>query len=71
MTRFEPRGDGAAPIASLSGDSAFGRSRHGGADRQVESPLNEAMGGGAIGACSKSRHASYQEGDVVQSMRIP
>ena len=34
-----------------------------------QTPLNEAMGGGAIGRVLKSRHASYQEGDVVQSMQ--
>jgi NADPH-dependent curcumin reductase CurA len=34
-----------------------------------QTPLNEAMGGGAIGRVLKSRHASYQEGDVVQSIQ--
>jgi NADPH-dependent curcumin reductase CurA len=34
-----------------------------------QTPLNEAMGGGAIGRVLKSRHASYKEGDVVQSMQ--
>src|SRR5712664_4450228 len=34
-----------------------------------QTPLNEAMGGGAIGRVLKSRHASYEEGDVVQSMQ--
>jgi NADPH-dependent curcumin reductase CurA len=34
-----------------------------------QTPLNEAMIGGAIGRVLKSRHAGYQEGDVVESMR--
>jgi len=34
-----------------------------------QTPLNEAMSGGAIGRVLKSRHASYEEGDVVQSMQ--
>lgn len=34
-----------------------------------QTPLNEAMDGGAIGRVLKSRHASYQEGDLVQSMQ--
>ncbi len=34
-----------------------------------QTPLNEAMGGGAVGRVLKSRHASYKEGDVVQSMQ--
>jgi hypothetical protein len=34
-----------------------------------QTPLNEAMGGGAIGRVLKSRHAGYREGDVVQSMQ--
>jgi NADPH-dependent curcumin reductase CurA len=34
-----------------------------------QTPLNEAMGGGAIGRVLKSRHASYKEGDFVQSMQ--
>jgi NADPH-dependent curcumin reductase CurA len=34
-----------------------------------QTPLNEAMAGGAIGRVLQSRHASYQEGDVVQSMQ--
>ena len=33
-----------------------------------QTPLNEAMPGGAIGRVLKSRHAGYVEGDVVQSM---
>src|SRR6202163_2005384 len=34
-----------------------------------QTPLNEAMPGGAIGRVLKSRHAGYKEGDVVQSMQ--
>jgi hypothetical protein len=34
-----------------------------------QTPLNEAMGGGAIGRVIQSRHTSYTEGDVVQSMQ--
>src|SRR5450631_3660379 len=34
-----------------------------------QTPLHEAMGGGAIGRVLKSRHAQYQEGDLVQSMQ--
>jgi NADPH-dependent curcumin reductase CurA len=34
-----------------------------------QTPLNEAMGGGAIGRVLKSLHADYREGDVVQSMQ--
>jgi NADPH-dependent curcumin reductase CurA len=33
-----------------------------------QTPLNEAMSGGAIGRVLKSRHAAYEEGDFVQSM---
>jgi NADPH-dependent curcumin reductase CurA len=33
-----------------------------------QTPLNEAMGGGAIGRVLQSRPADYKEGDVVQSM---
>src|ERR1700686_1826419 len=33
-----------------------------------QTPLNEAMPGGAIGRVLKSRHADYKDGDVVQSM---
>jgi NADPH-dependent curcumin reductase CurA len=33
-----------------------------------QTPLNEALPGGAIGRVLESRHADYQEGDVVQSM---
>jgi NADPH-dependent curcumin reductase CurA len=33
-----------------------------------QTPLNEAMPGGAVGRVLKSRHAGYVEGDVVQSM---
>jgi NADPH-dependent curcumin reductase CurA len=32
-------------------------------------PLNEAMGGGAIGRVIKSRHADFKEGDYVESMQ--
>jgi NADPH-dependent curcumin reductase CurA len=35
----------------------------------AQTPLNEAMGGGAIGRVLKSRHAAYQEGDYVESMQ--
>ena len=34
-----------------------------------QTPLNEAMEGGAIGRVLESRHASYREGDLVQSMQ--
>jgi NADPH-dependent curcumin reductase CurA len=34
-----------------------------------QTPLNEAMGGGAVGRVLKSRHPSYQEGDFVESMQ--
>ena len=34
-----------------------------------QTPLNEAMGGGAIGRILKSRHASFKEGDYVESMQ--
>src|ERR1700721_551872 len=34
-----------------------------------QTPLNEAMGGGAIGRVLKSRHVGYREGDLVQSMQ--
>src|SRR3982075_239045 len=34
-----------------------------------QTPLNEAMPGGAIGRVRTSRHAGYKEGDVVQSMQ--
>jgi NADPH-dependent curcumin reductase CurA len=34
-----------------------------------QTPLNEALPGGAIGRVLESRHADYQEGDVVQSMQ--
>ncbi len=33
-----------------------------------QTPLNQAMMGGAIGRVLKSRHTGYREGDVVQSM---
>jgi NADPH-dependent curcumin reductase CurA len=33
-----------------------------------QTPLNEAMGGGAIGRVLKSRHATFKEGDYVESM---
>jgi NADPH-dependent curcumin reductase CurA len=33
-----------------------------------QTPLNEAMSGGAIGRVLKSRHTAYEEGDFVQSM---
>jgi NADPH-dependent curcumin reductase CurA len=32
-------------------------------------PLHEAMGGGAIGRILKSRHATFKEGDYVESMQ--
>lgn len=32
-----------------------------------QTPLNEAMGGGAIGRVLESRHTGYQAGDVVES----
>jgi NADPH-dependent curcumin reductase CurA len=32
-----------------------------------QTPLNEAMGGGAIGRVLKSRHATFEEGDYVES----
>jgi NADPH-dependent curcumin reductase CurA len=34
-----------------------------------QTPLNEAMGGGAIGCVLKSRHATFKEGDYVESMQ--
>src|SRR6202795_3619947 len=34
-----------------------------------QQPLKEAMTGGAIGRVLKSRHAGYQEGELVESMR--
>jgi NADPH-dependent curcumin reductase CurA len=34
-----------------------------------QTPLNEAMGGGAIGRVLKSRHATFKEGDYVESMQ--
>jgi NADPH-dependent curcumin reductase CurA len=34
----------------------------------AQTPLNQAMMGGAVGRVLKSRHTSYREGDVVQSM---
>jgi NADPH-dependent curcumin reductase CurA len=34
----------------------------------AQTPLNEAMGGGAIGRVLKSRHADFKEGDYVESM---
>src|SRR3984957_2187838 len=34
-----------------------------------QTPLNEAMGGGAIGRVLKSRSAAFKEGDYVESMR--
>src|ERR1700726_2485799 len=34
-----------------------------------QTPLNEAMGGGAIGRVLKSRPPSYEEGDFVESMQ--
>jgi NADPH-dependent curcumin reductase CurA len=33
-----------------------------------QTPLNEPMGGGAIGRVLKSHHSSYREGDIVLSM---
>lgn len=33
-----------------------------------QTPLNQAMIGGAVGRVLKSRHPSYREGDLVQSM---
>jgi NADPH-dependent curcumin reductase CurA len=35
----------------------------------AQTPLNEAMGGGAIGRVLKSRHADFKEGDYVESMQ--
>lgn len=35
----------------------------------AQTPLNEAMGGGAIGRVVMSRHGSFKAGDVVQSMQ--
>jgi NADPH-dependent curcumin reductase CurA len=34
-----------------------------------QTPLNAAMGGGAIGRVLKSRHTGFKEGDLVESMR--
>jgi NADPH-dependent curcumin reductase CurA len=34
-----------------------------------QTPLNEAMAGGAIGRVLKSRHTGFKEGDLVESMR--
>jgi NADPH-dependent curcumin reductase CurA len=34
-----------------------------------QTPLNEAMGGGAIGRVLKTRHATFKEGDYVESMQ--
>jgi NADPH-dependent curcumin reductase CurA len=34
-----------------------------------QTPLNEPMGGGAIGRVLKSRHATFKEGDYVESMQ--
>ena len=34
-----------------------------------QTPLNEAMGGGAIGRVLASRHPGFQQGDTVQSMQ--
>ena len=35
----------------------------------AQTPLNEAMGGGAIGRVLKSRHAAFKEGEYVESMQ--
>jgi NADPH-dependent curcumin reductase CurA len=35
----------------------------------AQTPLNEAMGGGAIGRVLKSRHPAFREGDYVESMQ--
>src|SRR5450631_3152567 len=35
----------------------------------AQTPLNEPMGGGAIGRVLKSRHADFKEGDYVESMQ--
>jgi hypothetical protein len=35
----------------------------------AQTPLNEAMGGGAIGRVLKSRHAAFAQGDYVESMQ--
>ena len=35
----------------------------------AQTPLHEAMGGGAIGRVLKSRHPAYEEGEVVESMQ--
>jgi len=34
-----------------------------------QTPLNEAMGGGAIGRVLNSRHTAFRQGDYVESMR--
>src|SRR5258705_4438575 len=34
-----------------------------------QTPLNEAMGGGAIGRVLASRHPGFKQGDTVQSMQ--
>src|SRR5450631_2459106 len=34
----------------------------------AQTPLNEAMGGGAVGRVLKSRHADFKEGEYVESM---
>jgi NADPH-dependent curcumin reductase CurA len=35
----------------------------------AQTPLNDAMGGGAIGRVLKSRHTDFKEGDYVESMQ--
>jgi NADPH-dependent curcumin reductase CurA len=35
----------------------------------AQTPLNEAMGGGAIGRVLESRHTAFRQGDYVESMR--
>jgi NADPH-dependent curcumin reductase CurA len=35
----------------------------------AQTPLNEAMGGGAVGRVLKSRHTAFTEGDYVESMQ--
>src|SRR5580700_10140038 len=34
-----------------------------------QTPLNEAMAGGAVGRVLKSRHAGFKDGEYVQSMQ--
>jgi hypothetical protein len=34
-----------------------------------QTPLNEAMGGGAIGRVLESRHPGFRQGDTVESMQ--